>query len=198
MSRMEKSLPEFYREGNTLARIIYEHPLHPEHEYVARLYAKGPWGELRCPVRETLAPGRTDSFEKTLQKVRSEDEKQHLEATLTIPPGQTHKARLGYAQGRTEVRSRFRLGVPGARANFITLELAEKMGIKTDEMGLAYTASMAALGHEVPLNNMFGYSTALRSMTQGKGEFTMEYLQHAPVSKDVQQKLITEYKKSRD
>ncbi|MCO5567479.1 hypothetical protein L7F22_021172 [Adiantum nelumboides] len=38
---------------------------------------------------------------------------------------------------------------PGARANFITPQLAEKMGIKTDETGPAYTASIIALGHEV-------------------------------------------------
>ncbi|KAL5057771.1 hypothetical protein RYX36_029375 [Vicia faba] len=52
----------------------------------------------------------------------------------------------------------------------------------------------SVLTAHVPLNNMFGYSTALRSMTQGKGEFTMEYKQHAPVSHDVQIQLINAYK----
>ncbi|MCO5594773.1 hypothetical protein L7F22_048806 [Adiantum nelumboides] len=45
----------------------------------------------------------------------------------------------------------------GARANFITPQLvAEKMGIKTDEMGLTYTASMAAPGQEVALTPLIG------------------------------------------
>jgi elongation factor G len=41
----------------------------------------------------------------------------------------------------------------------------------------------------VPLSEMFGYSTDLRSKTQGRGVFSMEIDHYEPVPKSIQEKL---------
>jgi len=46
---------------------------------------------------------------------------------------------------------------------------------------------------EVPLSEMFGYSTTLRSLTQGKAEFTMEFATFKQVPKGLSEELIKKY-----
>src|SRR5690606_23094010 len=44
---------------------------------------------------------------------------------------------------------------------------------------------------EVPLSEMFGYATQLRSMTQGRATYTMEFKQYAEAPKNVADAIIS-------
>jgi len=65
--------------------------------------------------------------------------------------------------------------------------------LPSPQFGTDYTRVDA----EVPLSNMVGYSTDLRSMTQGKGEFSMEFKRYAFVPRDTVEKLIAKYKEEK-
>jgi elongation factor G len=46
---------------------------------------------------------------------------------------------------------------------------------------------------EVPMAEMFGYATDLRSNTQGKAEFTLEFSKYAPAPNEVKEKLVEKF-----
>jgi len=58
----------------------------------------------------------------------------------------------------------------------------ESMELRTD--------GVQSIRSRVPLAEMFGYATALRSMSQGRGTFTMEFDHYSPVTKDIADAIV--------
>ena len=50
--------------------------------------------------------------------------------------------------------------------------------------------SAIAIKANVPLSEMFGYATDLRSNTQGRASYTMQFAHYAPVPKNVAEEII--------
>jgi elongation factor G len=72
------------------------------------------------------------------------------------------------------------------------------MGTLNQRRGIIISTSedgaFSTIESEVPLSEMFGYSTVLRSATQGKAEFTMEFSRHSPVPKNIAEEITKRYK----
>lgn len=63
--------------------------------------------------------------------------------------------------------------------------------------GTDMRGDVAVVIAEVPLSEMFGYSTQLRSMTQGKAGFSMEFAKYRAVPNSIQEQLIKKYQEER-
>jgi len=131
---------------------------------------------------------------------------------VTINDGQAHAVDSSDIAFQEAARGAFREFFPKARPRIlepimkVTVEgpsefsgnilstLMQRRGViiqSTEEDG------MVRVDSEVPLAEMFGYSTPLRSATQGKAEFTMEFAKYADVPSAIGEELLLKAAKAR-
>jgi elongation factor G len=143
-------------------------------------------------VREAAESGTVSGYPMTDMKV-------------TLLDGSSHEVDSSDMAFRMAAIFAFREGVP--RGKPVLLEPIMKVEIVAPEdhtgevlgqinsrrgsvLGMDLRPGKAQAIHaEVPLAEMFGYATELRSATQGRGVFTMEFDHYAPVSEAVMKKL---------
>jgi elongation factor G len=102
------------------------------------------------------------------------------------------EAFLGAKPVLLEPIMKLEIEVPTQFQGTVAGELTSRRGmIMSTEM----QGNTAVIEGEVPLAETFGYSTDLRSMTQGQGTFTMEFAKYARVPSSIQQEIISEKKK---
>jgi elongation factor G len=69
----------------------------------------------------------------------------------------------------------------------VTGAISSKRGVI---LGTENREGFAVITAEVPLSEMFGYSNDLRSMTQGKGTFSMEFLKYQRLPSRIQEEVV--------
>jgi len=127
---------------------------------------------------------------------------------VVLSDGHSHAVDSSDLAFQTAAREAFKLAYMKAKP--VILEPVMKLSVEgpsefigsvfssiTQRRGIIISSSedhnFARVDAEVPLSEMFGYATTLRSLTQGKAEFTMEFLKYGKVPVDISEKLRAEY-----
>ena len=98
--------------------------------------------------------------------------------------------RQGYAKAKPVIQEPIMKVVVETPAEFqgnVMGSLNQRRGMI---VGSQEDGPMSAIEAQVPLSEMFGYSTALRSLTQGKAQFTMEFATYKQVPKNLAEELM--------
>lgn len=83
---------------------------------------------------------------------------------------------------------------PSEQQGEVLKTLMQRRGII---MGTTEDTGFVRIDAHVPLGEMFGYASVLRSATAGKAEFTMEFARYAPAPRDLAERLRKEYLEKR-
>jgi elongation factor G len=77
-----------------------------------------------------------------------------------------------------------------APENFLGVVIGDIMARRGKLLGTEKRAGMQVISAHVPLAEMFGYSTSLRSATEGRAIYTMQFHHYAPVPGHIGEQLI--------
>jgi elongation factor G len=131
---------------------------------------------------------------------------------VTIDDGQSHQVDSSDIAFQEAARGAFRDFFPRARPKI--LEPIMKLSVEGPAeysgnilstimqrrgvvIGSTEEDGMCRVDAEVPLAEMFGYSTPLRSSTQGKAEFTMEFARYSEVPSTISEELLAKAAKAK-
>ncbi len=127
---------------------------------------------------------------------------------VVLEDGNSHAVDSSDMAFQTACRAAFRESYKKAKARILEPVMRVSVEGPAEFQGAIYRSLMQRRGviagsaddggftrvdGDVPLAEMFGYSTDLRSATQGKAEFTMEFSRYAPVPREVSEELLKEY-----
>jgi len=132
---------------------------------------------------------------------------------FALTDGATHPVDSNEAAFRMATKGAFREGFLSANPSILEPIMSVEVEVPPEFQGNTVSALSRRRGmilgadtaedgtvvikSEVPLSEMFGYSSDLRSTTEGKGTFTMEFTRYAPLAKDQQQSVIKKYQAAR-
>jgi elongation factor G len=147
-------------------------------------------------LRECLLKGRLIGFPVIGLKVVLQDGKSHNvdSSEMAFQAAARGAFREVYGRAKPQVLEpvmKLEVEGPVEHQGAILKTIMQRRGTvigTTEESGQSRTES------EVPLSEMFGYATDLRSMTQGTAEFTMEFARYMPAPAEVQKELKEEFR----
>ncbi len=85
--------------------------------------------------------------------------------------------------------------IPDEYQGSVTGHVSSKRGVVNSATTREGTCYIVA---EVPLANMFDYANELRSMTQGKGGFSMEFARYSQVPRNIQTEIVERRRKEKE
>jgi elongation factor G len=146
--------------------------------------------------RQSLDKGRLIGFPVLGMRVVINDGQSHSvdSSEMAFQAAARGAFRDVYARAKPQILEpimRLEVEGPGEFQGSILKTIMQRRG---QVIGTTEESGFSRVESEVPLSEMFGYATDLRSTTQGKAEFTMEFAKYLPAPSEVQKELKEKYK----